>query len=558
MNHCRYLPYTLTLSSPAIITTLGGDPNSSSSLSYIPGSAVRGAVAKALGDPTGDDARQQEFHDLVLGGKARYLHAYPSADGRRALPVPVSLRRKKDGCESDKTVSAVDLAAYAGDASLHEELSECWPDEQLAPLDAGFLTLGAAQLTQVQPQMSARIHHQRHRGKGRAWKDPQGASHGAIFAFESLDSGQTFQGMIQVRGETEEENQHIEERLQELLSGPILVGRSRRAGYGGLATVQWGDVRRREAEGTGTEGLRPVNRDIAPGDPFRLMLTSACIFRNPGTGQIDPTALAVRLEGLLGDRAELVRRRWSFEPVGAFNRKWRLEVPQVLAVAAGSVFVLGAKQGIALADLLRIENEGLGERKEEGFGRLLFLDPPLRTISLPKADERVAKTPPASQPPALVTSIERRILEAQLQRKIEQAAAESVRSTKNLPSNSLIGRLRTPLRGKPEDAIRTLTAWLRSDNEAERLKRPAMEQLERCRMDGGRDLAKWILDMIDAETVLQRLKVNVLAQQCHIVSEESARRTLEGKSQELSVKLIDALLATMAVRNKTQEVGDER
>lgn len=51
MTGCRYFPYTLTLKSPAVITALGGDPNSSSTLAYIPGAAVRGAVAKAWAIP---------------------------------------------------------------------------------------------------------------------------------------------------------------------------------------------------------------------------------------------------------------------------------------------------------------------------------------------------------------------------------------------------------------------------------------------------------------------------------------------------------------------------
>jgi hypothetical protein len=43
-----YLPFTLTLRSPAALTALGGDPNSRT-LPYIPGSALRGALARTLG-----------------------------------------------------------------------------------------------------------------------------------------------------------------------------------------------------------------------------------------------------------------------------------------------------------------------------------------------------------------------------------------------------------------------------------------------------------------------------------------------------------------------------
>ena len=556
MNYYRYLPYTLTLNSPAIITALGGDPNSSSSLPFIPGAAVRGAVAKVLGDPGADEARSRVLHDLVLGGKARYLNAYPSATGRRTLPAPISFRRKKTGMESAGPVAAMDLAAYDGQTSRDEDMSECWPEEQLAPFVEGFLNIGAATPLLIHPKMSARIHHQRDRKKGRAWKDRKGHTHGAIFAFESLDAGQSFQGMIQVRGETEEELGQTESRIKALLGDAILVGRSRKAGYGGMAAVEWGDTLNREVQGSGTERLRPVARDIAQGDSFRLLLTSACIIRNPNTGQIDPEALETGIDRVFGDRVELIRRRWSFELVGGFNRKWRLELPQALAVSAGSVFVLKANQDIPVNDLCQIENEGLGERKEEGYGRLLFLDEPLRKISLKLPD----KPPPTSagneQPPPLVSEVEARIVQAQIAKKIEEKAAEFARSANTLPSNSLIGRLRVPLRGDPDDAIRALKRWLRDGNDAERLKRPAMDQLKCCLMDGGGHLAAWILEAMERDKVLNWLTKDVLAQRYHIVSEASAKRIPEEKSQEISVKLIDAMLAALAIRNKTKEVGD--
>lgn len=556
MNHCLYLPYTLTLRSPAILTALGGDPNSSLTLPFIPGAAIRGVVAKALGDPGEDGTKRDMFHDLVLGGTARYLNAYPSTNDQRALPVPLSLRRGKNGPKGAKTVTVVDLAAFDGRCPNDGDLSECWPDEQLVPLDEGYVTIGGAQRTLIHPKMSARIHHQRDRRKGRAWKDRQGTTHGAIFTFESLDVGQAFQGLIQVRGDTDEECRAMENRIKELLGGSILVGRSRRAGYGGMASIAWGELRDREVEGAGSEGLRPVNRDIAPREQFRLLLTAACIVRNPQTGQIDPAALPHMLPELLGDRAKLIRKRWSFETIGGFNRKWRLELPQALAVSAGSVFVFEAVRVIPLSELLVLEHEGLGERREEGYGRFVFLDAPLSPITLYSPQETQSPNDLDGEPPPLVLDIERRILAGKVARSIEECAAELVGKARHLPTNSLIGRLRLPLRGNPEQAIQALQRWLGSSNEAERLKGPAMEQLRRCRLDGSRSMDELILDVTREEKILERLKVDALAQRYHIVSELSAKRFIEERWKDLAVSLIEAVLAGLAVRNKTKEGWD--
>jgi CRISPR-associated protein Csx10 len=539
MIYYSYLPYVLQLNSPAIIKILGGDPNSSSTLSYIPGTAVRGVLATALGDPGGDNSRKQEFHDLVLGDKVSYLNAYPIVDGRRALPTPASLRLKKDELENNRDVT--DLSAC--------DLNS-WPKEELIPIGEDFTTIGAAQPVLYSPKINSRIHNQRDREKGRAWKEK-----GAIFSFEFLDTNQMFGGLIQLCSEQEDELEAIESRVKELLGETLLVGRSRRAGYGGLASVVCGVRQKHELVGGGKEGLQPLTRDIGQGEQFRLLLTSPCIVRDLLTGQIDPAALMDRIVSRFDNRVEVMRKVWAFETVGGFNRKWRLELPQTLAVSAGSVFVLKANQTITLNELHEIEHEGFGERKGEGYGRLLFLDKPQPKISIEKFIDSPSETVGAGLPPEIVTNIESRIIHAQLARRIEEKAAELVECARNRPSNSLIGRLRTPLRGEAHEAISILKLWL-AGNEAAQLKRPAMEQLELCKFDDGKDLRKWILDVMDKDTILNLLKVGVLAQRFYVVSEQSVKRRVDMKSEELSVRLIDAVLADLAIRNKREEVTD--
>ena len=65
-----YYPYTLTLGSPVVLTSAGGDPNSAETMDFIPGSAIRGAAARVLTDTASD------FHRLILSGEVRYLNAY--------------------------------------------------------------------------------------------------------------------------------------------------------------------------------------------------------------------------------------------------------------------------------------------------------------------------------------------------------------------------------------------------------------------------------------------------------------------------------------------------
>ncbi|MDD3925070.1 MAG: hypothetical protein PHT33_00250 [bacterium] len=560
MSCYQYLPYTLTLNSPAIITALGGDPNSSLSLPFIPGAAVRGAMAKILGDPGTDVSKQQEFYNLVLSGTVRYLHAYPAQSDRRALPMPVSVRREKDMQENQAKIIARDLASYDERPSQNRDLVEYWPKEQLAPIMESFLTIGSSRLTLVQPTMSTRIHHQQDRKKGCAWKDKQGHTHGAVFAFESLDAGQSFKGLIQVHGDSEEKCGQLAKLVQELLGELILIGRSRRAGYGGMTQIEWEERRKCEIEGSGGEGFQLVNCDIEPGTEFRLLLISACIVRDPVTGQIDPGGLEEEVGRALNNRAKPVCRRWTFETLGGFNRKWRLETPQVLAAAAGSVIVLKANQSIPINDLHNIEHEGIGERKGEGYGRLLFLKEPLRKISLYRPDKISLSSELGNKAPQLVSFIEGRIIDAQIIRRIEETAALIAKTADNIPTTSLLGRLRVPLRENPQRAIGIIKDWLQQNNNDKRLKRTAMDQLDRCSIKincGKLSLSKWLVDASDKGKVLDWLQATVIAQRGHLISEKTAMQFLEEKSDELSVRLIDAVLAAMALRNKGKETGDE-
>ncbi len=107
----RYYPYTLTLGSPVVLTSAGGDPNSAESMDFIPGSAIRGAAARVLTDAAPD------FHRLILSGDVHYLNAYILLGNQRCLPTPASLRRREKYAHSQ----CHDLAGYSGERSDDED-----------------------------------------------------------------------------------------------------------------------------------------------------------------------------------------------------------------------------------------------------------------------------------------------------------------------------------------------------------------------------------------------------------------------------------------------------
>ncbi len=562
-----YLHYKLWLRSPAIVSTVSGDPSSVATQPFIPGSVLRGALASRLlaNGIAGDSA---EFRRLILSGDVRYLHAYPELAGERALPVAPSWRSRKGD-----PGRVIDLAAFSGaiDVSADaEDFEAVWPEEALVSvpgLFAAAISGGVRHITT--PLIGSRIHQQRDRVKGRPWKDSNEQTYGALFAYEYLEPNQVFRGVIQfmpaAMGDIE--------RVKQLLGiAPILVGRSRRAGYGGEAVVDFTEQSQREYENVSGS----ISRDIAVGDAFRAFLVSACVCRHPTTGQIDPAALPDALRHRLGDAVDVQRTRWTFETLGAFNRKWRLEIPQTLAIGAGAVLVLKATAAIPAATLRAIEHEGLGERRVEGYGRVLFLahSEDHRPIRIQRANERPRLEGddhrehgrPFDQHGGPLDLLERRIVLAAARAELDRVASRDLAThAKQLPTNSLLGRLRTLFRRVTDEetaraALANVRIWCSDDDAPGVLKKNAREKLDRCSING-RSFHRWLRQLADAEHGERGWKALVqasgnpatltgLAARSHLRSPEAAETVLYSHSALLRVHLIDAVFSAMARLNR--------
>lgn len=563
-----YLHYKLRLRSPAIVSTLSGEPNSATTQPFIPGSALRGIVATRL-LASGIAGDSKDFRRLILSGDVRYLHAYPDLAGERALPCPSSWKSLKD----DKK-SVCDLAGYGGVIGADAEPDDFdWPQEALATISDPFSAASGSAGTTITPRIGSRIHQQRDREKGRPWTKRNGTTEerrGVIFPYEYLEAEQVFRGAIQVMSAAED----IIERIKRLLgTGPILIGRSRRAGYGGEATVEFTGQTPREYENVSNS----TSRDVGAGASFRALLVSTYVGRHPTTGQIDPSALQHELRRRLGDAATVERTRWTFETVGAFNQKWRLEVPQAQAVVAGAVLVLKATSAIPAATLRAIEHEGLGERRVEGFGRILFLEhsEDHRVIRLTRAEDQAPAESggpcqlgsPSEQHHHQLALLEQRIVLAAARAELDRVAALDLatKADGKLPTNSLLGRVRTLFRRAMDEqtaqaALANLRVWCSDDGNPEALKKNARDKLDRCRIGGG-GFRLWLRKLAEAghgepgwEALVQasgnQATLTGLAAKSHLTSRAASEAVLHSHSALLRVHLIDAVLGAMAHLNR--------
>lgn len=561
----RYLHYTLTLQAPVVIShAIPGDPNSATSLPYIPGASMRGVVAARFLQRM--DSEDDIFTRVVLSGQTKFLNAYPKVEGIRLRPTPLSYHVWTRDMEEpgNQTWPIVDLAAHQDLRSQTVSYDEDGVDA-FRVLSAPFVSTLPGRSWMHYPRTSARLHNQRDREKGRAWNrvTPKGEERrGEIFSFEYLDAGQQFKGAFLVSASTESECSELIEHLRICFedSAPIFLGKSRRSGYGGHAVLEFDD------ESSGWQesiAARRVTEAVEPGERFRLVLTSDYIGRNATTGQLDPEFVAQEIVETLGGRARVVHKFWAFGRTGGFNRKWRLEVPQAPTCVAGSVLVLEALEPISVEQLSTIEHEGLGDRCIDGFGRVVFspgeADTNLVLKKIVSTDEElidrsISMGESQFAPGTEVYQVERRLLEMGVKETIAATAYNLSTRARNIPNPSVLGRLRVVLGRSPRSALNTMRVWL-SDDKDLALRAPALTQLVRCIVEG-QSLSDWLKRVSDLNEPLDSLvNLQVVAQENFLTTRENAARHFEDAEfgMAIRVRLMDAVLESLMRRNRMQK-----
>jgi len=451
------LQLSMRLVEPVLATGIEGDPNSAVSLSYIPGSAIRGAVIERYRQSRKDkqlDAAQEAEQRLFFDGRTRFLNAHPlvQVDSRSARGLPAPLAWRKEKGQNDRKIFDFSVAA---------------PPIQQTKSVTGFYTIDGGSAYFADQPMQVSVHTQRDAQAGR----PVSGS-GAVFRFQALAAGRRFQSVILFQNEADLT------LVQNLLErGDLLLGGARAAGYGRVQV---------EAMERLPEDWREPGYDamvgLQPYDNLSLVamhcLSDILLRDENGQYTLDPlpalkkhlgsglTCLGQPSESENGEERIFRKNHW----VGGFNRKAALPLAQASALAAGSVFVLRADEPISGQALLDLEERGIGERKAEGFGRIAFFaltddveDDGQSSIGLKPMITQVDEKKEASDAPddesaeravlemddaarAMTLKLLRRLLENRIEKKLQKCvnAVTFLRSARH--SNHAIARWRVLVR----------------------------------------------------------------------------------------------------------------
>lgn len=459
------IQYTLTLLEPVLVTAPGGDPNTDESQDYIPGSAIRGALAGMHKKKASND-----FASLFLDGRTRFLNAYPAHEGQRLLPTPQHWITEKDA------------EPAAGGQMLHD-LTQGDPDFLPKPIGKPFMSVQGNEVLAKRPSYDIAVHNARNREKGRAIPNDV-TNRSALFRYHALAKGQTFIGKIITQNKTDADT------LRNLLTGTILLGGSSTAGYG-LTEIT-------RAEITADDELEmSVSSDIVANSTFLVYLTSDAIVRHPESGQ-PGSYLCESLQASLPNHTFTIHKVWGRSGwVGGFNRYWGLPLPQSYALLKGSIWQLQTAQPITAADIRKIELAGIGERRAEGFGSLV-INPNwpnnLHMVEIPPKPQllhaQTAFSELSTQSRELLTQMNQRIAQQELDKLLATAVTTLNKNGLRRLSNSQLARLRLTIRqemNKPDEQFKRFRQYLRGTSE----RKSADDQFRKSRL-GNRNFRDWL------------------------------------------------------------------
>jgi CRISPR-associated Csx10 family RAMP protein len=390
----------LRAESPVAFRT-GRDAGRAETLPYIPGSALLGGLAAA--HTILYPHKTEQFGEFFVRGRVRYGNAYPASfpPVQRALqdetspvrPLPLTARSCKRWPgfrfqrDADHEYHGVfdhllpwALFALSGERAIGplERVATCPECNTSLDTFRGFYrraaTDGAIGRSALDTTLLTRTGISRTTGAAHA---------GILYSREAVPEGATFWAELTMPDKLFDKFRDFADEAGG--EGLLRVGTNRTRGLGRLAVVSCRQSKEADTTAVVAARVRAWNEllkqaakeasvTLPPGWYVPITLASDALVLDPLLRwrlQLDGSVLAD--SGVTG--ATLVYHTASVRRVTGWNGLWGLPREDALAIGMGSVFVVRFEQEPDFGALLRLQEEGIGERKAEGFGRVTVADP---------------------------------------------------------------------------------------------------------------------------------------------------------------------------------------
>jgi len=363
-GHAVRVRVIVRLDEPLLIAERAPAGNQFDTRPVIPGSVILGTLASRAAE-RGDLADPDYYHDFVAlfrRGRVVFPTLHPAHEFRDhlypAIPAPLGIMTCK--------VVPVEGSDKGHGTYIAKDVQECKHcSNHLEPV-AGFVVLNHNTPYTLQVSRSSELHIQVDEETGRV-------KAGQLYGYTVLNAGQYFVGEFLCADED------TWARLKEMTgiaeAAPLIwrLGKARRRGYGQVTV--W--LERCDAASPTWVQVPLEERVTDPGQTISLTLLTDTIITDPwGRHVVGFTEDWLR--EVLGLGPVQIQDAYArTRPVDSFNATLGLPRWRDTALVAGSVvwFQLQAPPDDWRARMQTLETEGIGLRRNEGYGRVAFNHP---------------------------------------------------------------------------------------------------------------------------------------------------------------------------------------
>lgn len=356
------------------------------SLPYVPGAAIYGALGKWMGE--------QKTFDSELFRAIRCHNAYPAhPDDAWVRPLPATAIQPKGAGDDEQPHDSL-VARVCWERQHPAALIYAPTDAEGRPWESAgskFYTLhaGTIKTRSVTQRTLTRVSINRRRGT---------AEDQRLYSLLAINEVTDGQQPTQFRGSLVIPDSHASQ-IEAALGAIRHIGGRQTTGLGAIELslteareskepsiqkrVQ--DLTKRFQEqvalyedlgGSGWTDEQGNAQTIADETIFTVNLLSDTILLDHGWLPTNELSGAM-LEALTGIKARLVRAFTTTSIIGGWNVSWQRPKPTDVAVNMGGVFVFQAEHPLKKEDyeaLERLQRDGIGERCAEGYGQVRICD----------------------------------------------------------------------------------------------------------------------------------------------------------------------------------------
>lgn len=337
-----YYRYRIETLEPVKMGGTGSQTNDETALDYIAGSTIRGAFIHEYLKLHPD---LQLHEDPVersrwLSGGIRFLNGYLLIDGHRGLPFPACFYTDKN-----------ELRNYRDTGKLRElvNIMEDVPGEaqKRIPPKGYVIFKNDGQLYWANTEKTNRLHINLQEEQTQ------------LYHYEAIAGHQELSTVVAV----DAVDDRLDAFFRSLNGKTMYFGGSKSSGYGKCRLSFIEKVMDNPEKVTGLAD---------DGDCFYVYCLSDVILRD-SFGRFSARITDQYMTEKLGMNIKSSAASVQVASVSGFNQKWGCRTPHVQCIQKGSVFLFQAEGRLDRERLQRVQDEGIGERTCDGFGRVLFL-----------------------------------------------------------------------------------------------------------------------------------------------------------------------------------------